>query len=117
MGSFIAFPHDFQIPGGLHSKAGVKMRTVSVTKKEASTLPGAGVQFPAQLLQSIASNSIVHGLSEKVKMEISGEQTNKGIAVPWPAFKSLRWDAQCLCSVYTGAAEMSIAFLKIYRER
>ena len=40
-------------------------------KKEALTLPGAGVQFPAQLQQSIASNSIVHRFSEKVNMKIS----------------------------------------------
>lgn len=40
-------------------------------KKEASTLPGAGVQFPVQLQQSIASNSIVHMFSEKVNMKIS----------------------------------------------
>lgn len=40
-------------------------------KKEALTLPGAGVQFPVQLQQSIASNSIVHRFSEKVNMKIS----------------------------------------------
>lgn len=40
-------------------------------KKEALTLPGAGVQFPVQLQQSIASNGIVHQLSEKVNMNIS----------------------------------------------
>ena len=40
-------------------------------KKEAMTLPGAGVQFPAQLQQSIASNSIIHRFSEKVNMNIS----------------------------------------------
>ena len=40
-------------------------------KKEALTLPGAGVQFPVQLQQSIASNSIVHMFSEKVNMKIS----------------------------------------------
>ena len=40
-------------------------------KKEAMTLPGAGVQFPTQLQQSIASNSIIHRFSEKVNMNIS----------------------------------------------
>lgn len=40
-------------------------------KKEALTLPGAGVQFPVQLQQSIASNGIVHRLSEKVNMKVS----------------------------------------------
>lgn len=40
-------------------------------KKEALTLPGAGVQFPVQLQQSIASNNIVHRFSEKVNMKIS----------------------------------------------
>lgn len=40
-------------------------------KKEALTLPGAGVRFPVQLQQSIASNSIVHRFSEKVNMKIS----------------------------------------------
>ena len=40
-------------------------------KKEAMTLPGAGVQFPAQLQQSIASNSIIHRFSEKDNMNIS----------------------------------------------
>ena len=40
-------------------------------KKEALTLPGAGVQFPAQLQQSIASDGIVHRFSEKVNMKIS----------------------------------------------
>ena len=40
-------------------------------KKEALTLPAAGVQFPARLQQSIASNSIVHRFSEKVNMKIS----------------------------------------------
>lgn len=40
-------------------------------KKEALTLPGAGVQFPVQLQQSIASNGIVHRFSEKVNMKIS----------------------------------------------
>ena len=40
-------------------------------KKEAMTLPGAGVQFPTQLQQSIASNGIIHRFSEKVNMNIS----------------------------------------------
>ena len=40
-------------------------------KKEALTLPAAGVQFPVRLQQSIASNSIVHRFSEKVNMKIS----------------------------------------------
>ncbi len=40
-------------------------------KKEATTLPGAGVQFPVQLQQSIASGGIVHRLSEKVNMKVS----------------------------------------------
>ena len=35
------------------------------------TLPGAGVQFPVQLQQSIASNGIIHRFSEKVNMNIS----------------------------------------------
>lgn len=44
---------------------------VFYAKKEALTLPGAGVQFPVQLQQSIASNGILHHLSEKVNMNIS----------------------------------------------
>ena len=44
---------------------------VYYAKKEALTLPGAGVQFPIQLQQSIASNGIVHKFSEKVNMKIS----------------------------------------------
>lgn len=44
---------------------------VYYAKKEALTLPVAGVRFPAQLQQSIASNSIVHRFSEKVNMKIS----------------------------------------------
>ena len=44
---------------------------VYYAKKEALTLPGAGVRFPIQLQQSIASNGIVHRLSEKVNMKIS----------------------------------------------
>lgn len=40
-------------------------------KKEALTLPVAGVQFPTRLQQSIASNGIVHRFSEKVNMKIS----------------------------------------------
>ena len=40
-------------------------------KKEAMTLPGAGVQFPVQLQQPIASSNIVHRFSEKVNMKIS----------------------------------------------
>ena len=40
-------------------------------KKEATALPVAGVQFPAQLQQPIASNGIVHRLSEKVNMKVS----------------------------------------------
>lgn len=40
-------------------------------KKEATALPVAGVQFPAQLQQLIASNGIVHRLSEKVNMKVS----------------------------------------------
>ena len=44
---------------------------VYYAKKEALTLPGAGVRFPVQLQQSIASNSIVHRFSEKVNMKIS----------------------------------------------
>lgn len=39
-------------------------------KKEAMTLPAAGVQFPIRLQQSIASNSIVHRFPEKVNMNI-----------------------------------------------
>lgn len=39
-------------------------------KKEALTLPGAGVRFPIRLQQSIASNSIIHRFSEKVNMNI-----------------------------------------------
>ena len=34
------------------------------------TLPGAGVRFPTRLQQSIASNGIIHRLSEKVTMNI-----------------------------------------------
>ncbi len=44
---------------------------VFYAKKEALTLPAAGVQFPVRLQQSIASNSIVHRFSEKVNMKIS----------------------------------------------
>ena len=44
---------------------------VYYAKKEALTLPGAGVRFPVQLQRSIASNSIVHRFSEKVNMKIS----------------------------------------------
>lgn len=45
---------------------------VYYAKKEATTLPGAGVQFPVQLQQSIASNDIVHKFSEKVNMKVAG---------------------------------------------
>ena len=44
---------------------------VYYAKKEALTLPAAGVQFPVRLQQSIASSSIVHRFSEKVNMKIS----------------------------------------------
>lgn len=44
---------------------------VYYAKKEAMTLPVAGVRFPAQLQQSIASDGIVHRFSEKVNMKIS----------------------------------------------
>ena len=44
---------------------------VYYAKKEALTLPAAGVQFPVRLQQSIASSSIVHRFSEKVNMNIS----------------------------------------------
>ena len=44
---------------------------VYYAKKEALTLPAAGVQFPARLQQSIASDGIVHRFSEKVNMKIS----------------------------------------------
>ena len=44
---------------------------VFYAKKEAMTLPVAGVQFPVRLQQSIASNGIVHRFSEKVNMKIS----------------------------------------------
>lgn len=44
---------------------------VYYAKKEAMTLPGAGVRFPVQLQQSIASNGIIHRFSEKVNMNIS----------------------------------------------
>ena len=40
-------------------------------KKEATTLPVAGVQFPVQLQQPIASDGIVHRLAEKVNMKVS----------------------------------------------
>ena len=43
-------------------------------RKEALTLPGAGVQFPVLLQQSIASSGIIHKFSEKVNMNI-GEAT------------------------------------------
>ena len=39
-------------------------------KKEALTLPGAGVRFPVLLQQSMTSNSIIHRFSEKVNMNI-----------------------------------------------
>ena len=44
---------------------------VYYAKKEALTLPVAGVRFPTRLQQSIASDGIVHQLSEKVNMKIS----------------------------------------------
>ena len=44
---------------------------VYYAKKEALTLPVAGVQFPIRLQQSIASTGIVHRFSEKVNMKIS----------------------------------------------
>ena len=44
---------------------------VYYAKKEATTLPVAGVRFPVQLQQSIASNGIIHRFSEKVNMNIS----------------------------------------------
>ena len=44
---------------------------VYYAKKEAMTLPVAGVRFPAQLQQSIASSGIIHRFSEKVNMKIS----------------------------------------------
>lgn len=44
---------------------------VYYAKKEAMTLPGAGVRFPTRLQQSIASNGIIHRFSEKVNMNIS----------------------------------------------
>lgn len=44
--------------------------TFIMQKKEALTLPGAGVQFPVRLQQSIASNNIIHRFSEKVNMNI-----------------------------------------------
>ena len=44
---------------------------VYYAKKEALTLPVAGVRFPTRLQQSIASNGIVHRFSEKVNMKIS----------------------------------------------
>lgn len=40
-------------------------------KKEATALSGAGVQFPIQLQQLIASHGIIHRLSEKVNRKIS----------------------------------------------
>ena len=45
--------------------------SVYYVTKEAANLLGAGVQFPAQLQQSIASNGIIHRFSEKVNMNIS----------------------------------------------
>ena len=44
---------------------------VYYAKKEALTLPGAGVQFPIQLQQSIASTGIVHRFTKKVNMKIA----------------------------------------------
>lgn len=44
---------------------------VYYAKKEALTLPVAGVRFPIRLQQSIASSGIVHRFSEKVNMKIS----------------------------------------------
>ena len=44
---------------------------VYYAKKEATTLPGAGVQFPIQLQRSIASNGIIHKLGDKVNMNIA----------------------------------------------
>ena len=44
---------------------------VYYAKKEALTLPVAGVRFPIRLQQSIASNGIIHRFSEKVNMNIS----------------------------------------------
>ena len=47
------------------------MKLVRIMKKEALTLPGAGVRFPVQLQQSSAPNEIVHRFSEKVNIKIS----------------------------------------------
>lgn len=44
---------------------------VFYAKKEATALVSAGVQFPVQMQQSMASDGIVHQLSEKVNMKIS----------------------------------------------
>lgn len=44
---------------------------VFYAKKEALTLPAAGVQFPIRLQQSIASNGIIHRFPEKVNMNIT----------------------------------------------
>ena len=55
---------------------------VFYAKKEATTLPVAGVQFPVRLQQSIASNGIVHRFSEKVNMKISeSTQSNVGLSM------------------------------------
>ena len=54
---------------------------VYYAKKEALTLPGAGVRFPIQLQQSIASTGIVHRFSEKVNMKIS-ENTQSQQTLP-----------------------------------
>ena len=50
---------------------------VYYAKKEALTLPSAGVRFPVRIQQSIASNPIVHRLSEKVNMKISESTQSK----------------------------------------
>lgn len=50
---------------------------VYYAKKEALTLPSAGVRFPVRIQQSIASSPIVHRLSEKVNMKISESTQSK----------------------------------------
>lgn len=44
---------------------------VYYAKKEASTLIGAGVQFPVQLQKKMASNPIIRSFDEKINMKIS----------------------------------------------
>lgn len=57
-------------------------------KKEALTLPSAGVRFPARIQQSTASEGIIHRLPEKVNMKVL-------------AFRSQSWRSGCWNTIDT----------------